>query len=157
MSRFRFEKDRVAATLCLATGQTIHGFFFVATSLSTHAGRERVRDLLNATDGFFPFQRIDGITTQYNRRHLVLVRLPDSVDEESREPGYELAIRRAVVLTLSTGTRINGTVAVYGPAGHERLSDYMNSAEHFRYVGTMDGTVIVNADHIVEVTERAES
>ena len=156
MSRFKVEKDRVAASLSLATGQSVTGSFFVLGSLATAVGRERVGDLLNAEDGFFPFQRDDGTTAQYNRAHVVFVRLPAGVDEEALEPGYDVALRRSVVMTLSTGARIDGTVAVYAPAGYDRLSDYTRRAMHFRYVVTPFGTVIVNSDHIVEVIEKAE-
>jgi hypothetical protein len=156
MSRFKVEKDRVSASLSLATGQTIRGCFFVVGSLATAVGRERVGDLLNAEDGFFPFERDDGTVAQYNRAHVVLVRLPAGLDEESLEPGFEIALRRPVVITLSTSARIEGTVAVYGPVGHERLSDYTRRAKHFRYVATPFGSVIVNSDHIVEVIEKAE-
>jgi len=110
MSRFKVEKERVAASLSLATGQTVAGCFFVLGSLATAMGRERVGDLLNAEDGFFPFQRDDGTTAQYNRAHVVLVRLPAGVDEEAFEPGYDVAPRRAVVMTLSTGAHLDGTV-----------------------------------------------
>jgi len=157
MSRFKVEKDRVAASISLATGQTITGCFFVLGSLNTPVGRERVGDLLNAEDGFFPFQRDDGTTAQYNRAHVVFVRMPAGVDEESLEPGYDVAQRRNVVMTLSTGARIDGTIAVYGPVGYDRLSDYTRRAKHFRYVATPFGSVIVNAEHIVELIEKAES
>lgn len=156
MSQFKVDKERVAASLSLATGQSVTGCFFVLGSLNTAVGRERVGDLLNAEDGFFPFQRDDGTTAQYNRAHVVFVRLPAGVDEESLEPGYDVALRRSVVMTLSTGSRIDGTVALYGPIGYDRLSDYTRRAKHFRYVVTPFGSVIVNADHIVEVIEKAE-
>jgi len=157
MSQFKVEKERVAASLSLTTGQTISGSFFVVGSLNTPAGRERVGDLLNAEDGFFPFQRDDGSTAQYNRAHVVLVRLPAGVDEESFDPGYDIASRRSVLITLSTGARVEGTILVSGPAGYDRLSDYTRLARRFRYVVTPFGAVIVNADHIVEVTERTAS
>jgi hypothetical protein len=157
MSQFKVEKDRVAASLTLATGQTVGGCFFVLGSLNTAIGRERVGDLLNAEDGFFPFQRDDGTTAQYNRAHVVLVRLPAGVDEEALEPGYEVAQRRKVIMTLSTGARIDGIVTVYGPVGYDRLSDYTRRAKHFRYVVTPFGSVIVNAEHIVEVIEKSDS
>jgi hypothetical protein len=88
---------------------------------------------------------------------VVLVRLPVGVDEETLEPGYDVAQRRNVVLTLSNGARIDGAVTVYGPVGYDRLSDYTRRARHFRYVVTPFGSVIVNADHIVEVIEKAQS
>jgi hypothetical protein len=156
MSRFKVDKDRVAASLSLATGQTVSGCFFVLGSLANAVGRERVGDLLNAEDGFFPFQRDDGTTAQFNRAHVVFVRLPAGIDEEALEPGYDVALRRNVVITLSTGARIDGTVAVYAPIGYDRLSDYTRRARHFRYVATPFGSVIVNSDHIVEVIEKAD-
>jgi hypothetical protein len=157
MSQFKVEKNRVPASLSLATGQTVTGCFFVLGSLNNAVGYERIGDVLNAEDGFFPFQRDDGTTAQYNRAHVVLVRLPGGLDEEALEPGYDVAQRRHVVITLSTGARIDGIVTVYGQAGHDRLSDYARNARHFRYVVTPFGSVIVNADHIVEVIEKSDS
>jgi hypothetical protein len=114
MSRFKVEKDRVAASLSLTAGQMVTGCFFVLASLATAVGRERVGDVLNSEDGFFPFQRDDGTTAQYNQSHVVFVRLPAGVDAESLEPGYDIATRRRnVVMILSTGARIDGTVAVW--------------------------------------------
>jgi hypothetical protein len=49
--------------------------------------------------------------------------------------------------------RIRGRVAVYAPQGRDRLSDYARSPEAFRYVVTQKNTLIINAAHIVELTE----
>ncbi len=62
MSQFKVDKERVAASLALVTGQSVTGCFFVLGSLNNAVGRERIGDLLNAEDGFFPFQRDDGTT-----------------------------------------------------------------------------------------------
>jgi hypothetical protein len=153
MSEFRFEKHQVAASLVLSTGAIRHGCFFVVTSL-THGGPERVGDLLNGATGFFPFQHDDGETPQYNRAHVVMVRLAHGVSEEEREPGYSVAVRQGVSMTLSTGTAIEGTILVSGPTGHERLSDYVRGLKQFWYVLTLRGTVIVNSSHIVELVEK---
>jgi hypothetical protein len=156
MSRYKVEKDRVAARLYLANGVTVNGYFFVLAAVGNAGNGERIGDLLNAEDGFFPFQREEGNTAQYNRAHVVLVQLEAGRDEEALEPGYTVALRRPVVIMLSTGLRVEGIVTVYGPDGHERLSDYTRRARHFRYVATSDGTLIVNSDHIVEVIEKAD-
>jgi hypothetical protein len=153
MSEFRFEKHQVAASLILSTGAMRHGCFFVVTSV-THGGPERVGDLLNGALGFFPFQHDDGSTAQYNRLQLVMVRLPVGVAEEELEPGYSIAIRREVSMTLSTGTVVSGTVLVNGAAGHERLSDYVRESKQFWYVLTSGGTLIVNSSHIVALVEK---
>ena len=130
-----------------------HGCFFVVTSL-THGGPERVGDLLNGALGFFPFQHDDGSTAQYNRTQLVMVRLPVGVSEEELEPGYTVAQRREVSITLSTGTIVDGSVLVNGPEGQQRLSDYVRGAKQFWYVMTAGGTLIVNSSHIVALVEK---
>ena len=47
-------------------------------------------------------------------------------------------------------------VAVYAPQGRDRLSDYARAPEAFRYVVTQKNTLIINAAHIVELTELAD-
>lgn len=156
MSDFRFEKQRSPADLVLSTGETVSGWFFVAGSAATHAGPERIGDLLNAQTGFFPFERMDGTTALYNRAQLVIAALPPDVVEAQLESGYSVARRQPVVMLLSTGARIGGTVAVYRPVGSERLSDYAQSHTQFRYLVTAERTLIVNSAHIVELMETAD-
>jgi hypothetical protein len=155
MSQFRFEKHQTAASLVLSTGTIRVGHVFVVSSLTTHGGPERVGDLLNDEHGFFPFQHGDGTTGQYNRAHVVLVKLPSGLAEEELDPGYDVAIRREITLLLSTGATIDGTLLVNGPPGHERLSDYVRNTKRFWYIVTPEGTVIVNSEHIVELVEKA--
>lgn len=155
MSEFRFEKQRVAAELTLATGVAVRGSFFVGGGAKMHDGAERVGDLLNEQAAFFPFELLDGRTALYNRKHVVMVALAPGIAEAELDPGYQLATRRTVTAVLSTGTRVAGVVPVYKPTGHERLSDYARSGELFRYLVTSDRTLIVNADHIVELVETA--
>ena len=153
MSDFRFEKHQVAASLVLSTGAIRHGCFFVVTSV-THGGPERVGDLLNSALGFFPFQHDDSSTAQYNRAQVVMVRLPVGAVEEELEPGYSIANRRDVSVTLSTGTVVSGAVLVNATAGHDRLSDYVKESKQYWYVLTSGGTLIVNSSHIVALVEK---
>ena len=156
MSAYRFEKQRAPATLTLAPGTSVSGFFFVAAHTAHRAGAERIGDLLNEQAGFFPFEHHDGTTVLYNRVHLVAVALEPGVTEAEQDPGYDIATHRYVGMLLSTGMRIKGKVAVYAPLGRDRLSDYARSPEVFRYVVTGENTLIINAAHIVELTEMAD-
>jgi hypothetical protein len=118
-----------------------------------------VGDLLNADQGFFPFELIDDgnpRTVLYNRAHVTLIALPPSVVEAQLDPGYDLAIKRRVSILLSTGARITGSVSIYRPVGHDRLSDYAHIAEAFRYLETSDHTLLINSAHIVELQEIPE-
>jgi hypothetical protein len=145
-SAFRFEKRRVEAVVTLTGGDTVHGSFFVAG--------ERVGELLNQEGGFFPFevQSTDGIqTVLYNRAHVITVLVSES--EAARDPAYAVAKRRDIWMTLSDGRRIRGVVRVYRPEGRDRLSDWARQPETFRYVDTDEGAILVNASHLVAVTE----
>ena len=153
MSEFWFEKQRVSATLTLAPGTSVSGSFFVVGQTAHGTGGERIGDLLNSQPGFFPFQLRDGTTVLYNRTHVVAVALDAGLSEAELDPGYDVAIHRQVGMLLSTGMRIKGKVAVYAAPGRDRLSDYARSPQVFRYVISQSNTLIVNAAHIVELTE----
>lgn len=153
-SEFRFEKRRADAVVTLVSGETVKGCFFVAGGTSRHQGPECIGDLLNSEAGFFPFEiQADGVarTVLYNRSHVISVRVFD--DEARRDAGYGVARRRGVSILLSDGSRADGTIRVYRPQGRDRVSDWTRQPEIFRYVEESDATVIVNANHIVAVTE----
>jgi hypothetical protein len=122
-SAFRFEKRRVEATISLVGGDTVQGSFFVAA--------ESVSALLEQDTGFFPFEIGTGDGAQtvlYNRAHVIWMMLSDA-------------------------RRLRGVVRVYRPEGRDRLSDWTRQPETFRYVDTDEGPLLVNAAHIVAITE----
>jgi len=156
MSEYRVEKHRAEAELTLSSGGLLQGWFFLAGSSATHAGPERVADVLNAESGFFPFQVPAGATPDtvlINRPQLISVRLLDETTEAQRDPGYEVATVRHVEMLLSNGEMLSGTVRVYRPQGRDRLSDYARSTDMFRYLENAEGTFVVNAAHIVQLRE----
>jgi hypothetical protein len=158
MSQFRVEKRRAEAELTLSTGATLHGWFFLAGSRADQVGPERIADLLNSEPGFFPFETAHDVddTVLVNRAHVITVRLLEPTTEARLDPGYDVATERHVVMLLTNGERLAGSVRVYRPAGHDRLSDYARTpATTFRYVENEGGTVIVNSAHIVELRETA--
>ncbi len=145
--------------MTLSTGSRVKGAFFLAGSAAGHAGPERVGDLLNGEQGFFPFELAGGgnpRTVLYNRAHVTAIALPPNAIEAQLDPGYALAIKRRVSILLSTGMRVAGTVSVYRPIGRDRLSDYTHVEEVFRYLETSDHTLIINSAHIVELMEIIE-
>lgn len=153
-SEFRYEKHRAEAVVTLVTNEHIKGCFFTAAGTAHRDGAERIGDLLNSESGFFPFEiETDGggTTVLYNRLHVVAVRVMD--DEARRDPGYTVATRRLVSILLANSQRVDGEVRVYRPEGRDRVSDWARQPEVFRYVEAADATYIVNAAHIVAVTE----
>lgn len=159
VSEYRVEKRRAEVALTLTTGATVRGCFFLADSRASHGGPERVADLLNAENGFFPFElKLDRAphTVLYNRTQLVVVTLLESTIEAQLDPGYSVATEREVRMLLSNGETVHGRVRVYRPTGRDRLSDYARLPETFRYVETDEATLIVNSAHIVELRETSE-
>jgi hypothetical protein len=153
-SEFRVEKERVDALITLANGDSAPGHFFVARNSAHTAGPERVGELLNAETGFFPFETLDGQGTRtvlYNRRQVIMVALREN--EARRDPGYDVATERFISVLLSNGARVAGSVRVYRPAGRDRLSDWARHADTFRYIEMGDTTLLVNIEHVTEVSE----
>jgi hypothetical protein len=159
MSEFRVEKHRAEAELTLSTGTRVKGAFFLSGSSADHAGPERVGDLLNGEQGFFPFELAGGgnaRTVLYNRAHVTTISLPANVIEARLNTGYDVATKRRVSILLSNGTRVAGTVSVYRPIGRDRLSDFAHVEGPFQYLETSDHTLIINTAYIVELVEIAE-
>jgi len=152
MSDYRVEKRREAADVTLVTGVTVSGVFFLGGSSQLHTGPERVGDVLNAEPGFFPFESTGEITL-INRTHVLKVALPVQMIEAQLDAGYDVATRRQVRVLLTTGETITGHVVVFRPPGHDRLSDYAQIDERFRYVELADRTLLINSAHIVALTE----
>ncbi len=136
----------------------LHGNFFTSSGTPIHAGPERIGDLLNAESGFVPFERRDedGLQTMIvNRAHVVVVAV--SRDEPRQEPGYGVARRLSVSMLLSTGQRLTGSICVYQPEGHNRLSDWSRNRDAFLYLETDGMALLVNRAHIVEISETQSS
>ena len=153
-SQFRFEKRRAEAVVTVTGAEPVRGFFFTAADTTHHHAGERIGDLLNAETGFFPFEMQTDPrprTMLLNRAHVVSVEIFD--DEARRDPGYAVAMRRDVSILLSNGQRVSGAVRVYRPEGRNRVSDWTRQPEAFRYLETHESTLIINAAHIVAVTE----
>ena len=155
ISAFRVQKAKTDGTLHLSNGSSVRGSFFVAGSSAMHAGPERVKDVLNAEPGFFPFEVLAANVKQtilYNREHVVFAELTGNY-EARLEPGYDVAPSRTISMLFSSGTRLHGTVRIYRPQGSDRLSDFARSPEQFLYLETPGATYLVNARHLIELVE----
>ena len=139
----------------------MRGCFFLSGSRASHAGPERVADLLNAETGFFPVRAALG-----QRRHDRAVQpgagglshAAEETIEAQLDPGYSVATERAVRMLLSNGDTVEGRVRVLS-------SERARSAERLR-AGA--GNVPVHRDggrhghrqqrdHIVELRETTEA
>lgn len=158
LSQFRVEKTRIPALVSLSTGGSVEGCFFVAGASAQGSIPERVAEILNAEDGFFPFEVHDNgsvRTVLYNRTQILTVTLTDL--EARRDPGYDVATPCDVSVHLSDGRRLSGSVRIYRPEGRDRLSDWARHNDRFRYLEVGDATLIINVAHVIELSEDAPS
>jgi hypothetical protein len=156
-SSLQFEKQRTSARILLTSGDHRDGCVFVAGSSAWHDGPERVGELLHEHEGFLPFE----LQTQTGPRivlinpdHILIIELAE--DEARSDPGYVVARRQAVSVLLTSGQRISGEVRVHRPEGQDRLSDWSRQPGRFRYIETTGRALLLNASHIVEVSEIPE-
>jgi hypothetical protein len=160
MNEYYVEKLRTRATLLLSNGSRVTGYFFLNEGSAMHSGPERVGDYLNASTGFFPFEAptVGGSTVAiYNRAHIVMARLEEAEAEERQDPAVSLAKRKMVRLLLDTGKWVRGKLRIAMPETHQRLSDFAQTGERFRYVEADDAAVcVVNFDHVIEIVPEAE-
>jgi hypothetical protein len=160
MSDLRIEKRRVTVTVTLTAGHHFTGSLFLSGQAATHAGPERLIDLLNAEDGFVPFELVSPLggrqTLLLNRAHISLVHAQSAGDDLAEDPGYQVAAKKSVTLHLADGDSVTGVLRVERPAGRDRLSDLVSDETGFRYLESATGILAVNLAHVVHITPLSE-
>ena len=141
--------------MTLVSGEVARGSFFTAGDTTRHEGGERIADLLNSETGFFPFE-VEG---DQRAADGPVQSIPPDLGGDFRQRGgagpWVRRGRRAgrCRSCCRTGAGSTRSCASPGPTGRDRLSDWTRQPEVFRYIESGDGDFIVNAAHIVAVTE----
>ena len=157
MDEFRIEKQQARAQLTLSTGRTVRGRFFLSGTAATHAGAERIDDVMNTTARFFPFE-LEGVSEAsprialYSPAHIVFVQLQDPTFDLRADASYNVAPRESASFLLSHGEHISGAVHIVSPKPAARLSDFTKLTEPFHYVETKDRTLLLNFAHVIEIS-----
>jgi hypothetical protein len=153
MSDFRIVKDRCAVTLSLISGETVAGAMFVRHSEDGDPRRETVRDVLNASERFFPLEMGEGGTLLVAKDQVVDV-LAD-VHDDGEELRHASARSARLDIALAGGVVRSGLVFLELPAEQPRLLDYLNRlTDHFLTLYTSDGTRLINRALIERVLPR---
>jgi hypothetical protein len=160
MSDLRIAKRRVTATLSFSGGAPLAGALFLAELAATHAGPERLLDVLNGPPGFLPFEMASpGGTRQtllLNRAHIVSVHADCAGGELADDQGYQVAVKKYVLLQFASGDEMRGVLRIERPAGRDRLSDAVRDDAGFRYLECEGGVLAVNLAHVVRILPLAE-
>ncbi len=145
-------KRRVQVEVLLAGGGARQVTVFLAGFASSHAGRERLSDLLNAAEGeFVPAIDADSDELMFlNRRSVAVAHvLREWESDEELTGGSE----HEVEIDLIDGTHLLGTVRYVMPPERSRLNDYLNDAQPFVRLERGDKVTLVNKQHIARVAK----
>ncbi len=160
MSDLRIEKRRVTVTVTLTAGHNLMGSLFLSGQAASHAGPERLIDLLNAEQGFVPFELVSPVggrqTLLLNRAHISVVHAQSASHDLEEDPGYQVAAKKSVALRLASGEQLTGVLRVERPAGRDRLSDLVSDDTGFRYLESATGILAVNLAQVVHITPLSE-
>jgi hypothetical protein len=147
----RIPKKRTQVELVLASGATLQVGFFLSEFAGSHAGHERLSDLLNGRDDFLPGFDLGSETVTFIARAGIAAA---TVGHEW-EPGLDLleADEHVVEIALLDGTSLRGALQFVMPQGRSRLLDHLNDPQPFLRLEQGDKVVLVNKRHIARVAK----
>lgn len=142
-------KRRLSVELALV-GERLVGEVFLAEYAEDHPGPERVHDLLNGREDFFPLLGSDERLYVLSRQALRWIRVSNARDAVDIDVAGEPQIK-TVTLRLDDGSTEQGSVRYVAPDARSRVQDYLNDAPGF-FPLFQDGCVLlVNRSRITSV------
>ena len=148
MSGFSIPRVAIPARLRLTAGEARDGEIYVMERVPQHAGPETPLDMLNRTEGFFPFRpRGDAAAVLLvAKSRTVTLTVPPLPADSAR---LSAAKQVSMVVTLADGSELSGWATLELPEQHSRILDYLNAAEPFFVIATTDEVHIVNRAHVL--------
>jgi hypothetical protein len=147
---FSIPRVAIPATLLQTAGGKREGEIYVMERVPQHAGHETALDMLNRTDGFFPFRAQDDGVSVLLVAKARTVSLTVSRTEPEDKTRLSAAKQARLELTLADGTQLRGWATLELPQHHSRVLDYLNAApEPFFAIATDDGVHLVNRAHVL--------
>jgi hypothetical protein len=126
----KVEKIPVDVTMIMRGGEELTGTIFLDMHSRTHAGPERISDVLNAGAEFIPLVLKDGRTVLLNRRRIV-TGCCRAEDDESDALALGIVSDISAGIRLEDGRTLNGMVRMEMHRENTRLSDILNGNEDF--------------------------
>lgn len=146
---FSIPRVAIPAKLRMTAGEPRDGEIYVMERVPQHAGPETPLDMLNRTEGFFPFRpKEDGASVLLvAKARTVTLTVPPLPEDAAR---LSAAKRGSLVVTLADGSQLAGWATLELPEHHSRLLDYLNaSAAPFFAIATADQVHVVNRAHVL--------
>ncbi|HEY2030887.1 MAG TPA: hypothetical protein VGH20_16940 [Myxococcales bacterium] len=147
----RIPKRRAQVELVLSGGARLHVGFFLAEFAGSHAGHERLSDLLNGRDNFLPAFDAGSETMTFVARGSIAAATVGQEWEPATDVGE--AERHEVEIGLLGGTVLRGALHFLLPPDRSRLLDHLNDAQPFLRLEQGDKVVLVNKRQIARVSK----
>jgi len=144
-------KRRAQVELLLPGGGSRQVLVFLAEFAGSHAGHERLSDLVNGPNEFLPAVDLATDTTIFvGRAGIAAARVG-----REWESSYGLgdAEEHEVEITLADGTTLRGIVQFELPPDRSRLLDYLNDVQPFVRLDEGEKVILVNKRHIARVAK----
>lgn len=147
---YRIKKVRAAARMELEGAGTIDGLVFLQPSMPYRSGPQRLLELLNEPDPFFPFETSTGDFLLVAKDRVVRMDCDDLPDETGPEVGHTVR----VMLHLHDDRVVTGALAVEVRAERPRLLDFLNAYDaRFVALRTDEGSCYINRAYIAAVKQ----
>lgn len=143
MYDYRIEKERLAVTVTLASGDVVRGHVFVQPSIYGTQGHDGPHALFNGPEAFFPLELEDGGVLLIAKSRVADVSgASELADDELRRASAREAMME---ITLAPGLSYLGSVLLELPSDRPRLLDRLNdTGERFLTLYTSDGVRYIN-------------
>jgi hypothetical protein len=151
-TQLKIQKYTLDVDIRSTRGVELTASVYVAEEMNADGRSERLQDIFD-TDRFVPL-RIDGKLELFSPAHLVWIRLDLLSALDELDPQAEQAVNSSsahVIVELEDGSRIEGGVRYYMPAGARRVADYFQTAPRWIPVRTEAFVYLINRDRIVRV------
>ncbi len=154
MDSYRIEKQRLAVTLTLVGGGSLHGHIFVQPSAHGHRQYEDPYEdpvrVLNGTEPFFPLATDTGEVTLVAKERVEEVRGTALVIEDELRRASARAMQLEV--RLASGSVHAGSVLAEMPSQQPRPLDFLNQHDkRFLTLHTNEGVRLINTRQIDSV------
>lgn len=150
MNELRIPKHPVPVRI-RAGGTTHRVSLFLGEAAATHAGPQRLVDLLGEPGDFLPAGEEDGPISFFRRDAISVVECDREVPDDPALDSPH-ARRVAVKVLLADGTGLAGIVRFVLPPERSRLVDFLDLAPTFFRIELERGVAYVNKRHVVRVT-----
>ena len=148
---FHIEKTRLPVVVVATSGERLPGDLFVQANARNASGYEDAYDVLNAAEPYFPLGTLSGRVLLCAKSHVRELLVPASDGEPD---GNALGTRAEVVVALSGGHLLKGTIVIELETARQRVLDSFNRLSHrFLRLHTAEGLVLVNTDFIAYVEQ----